>query len=273
MLTLVEITNPRGDTLQLPLSDSSTGYAVKDIQGLGPVAAALTSSSMAQMDGAQAQNARRDIRNITMSLGLEPDYVTNTVQSLRTDLYDYLMPKMNILMKFYLDGIIFGTCLGQVESCDPSIFSADPTVDVSIICNDPDFYGITPEELDANTVSTTDVQVISYEGSSETGIVLEIAINRSLLALTVYNTAPDNSAQIFSITGSFAAGDILTLNTIPGKKSLILTRAGIESSAFSGVDETSNWITLSKGDNNFRVYATGAAIPYTVTYLPKFGGI
>src|SRR5450756_1275481 len=92
MLTMVEITNQRNGTLQLPLLDASAGYVVRDVEGLSPVKATLTSSSMAQEDGAQPQNATRTTRNILLKIGLEPDYVTNDVQSLRSDLYDYFMP-------------------------------------------------------------------------------------------------------------------------------------------------------------------------------------
>jgi hypothetical protein len=273
MLTLVEVTNPRGDTLRLPLLDASAGYSVREIDGLDPVTASLTSSAMAQLDGAQFQNARRDLRNITMKLGLEPDYVETTVQSLRAGLYSYLLPKLNVQLAFYLDDVLYVTALGQVESFENAMFSADPEVDISILCYDPDFYGVEEQTLNGFTVSNSDTETISYEGTSDTGVIFELDVNQTLHNFSVYNTTPDNEVQVFNVAGSFLSGDILTINSIPGMKSFTLKRGGVVSSAMAYMDQTSEWITLKNGDNQFRVFAAGVTIPYSVTYTPKFGAI
>jgi hypothetical protein len=274
MLTLVEVTNARSDTLELPIFDTSAGYSIRDIQGLSPVKAALTTSSQAQVDGAQPQNARRDVRNITMKIGLEPDYATNTVDSLRSDLYDYFMPKDNISLGFWKDGSLFVVCDGQVESFDNTMFSQDPEVDISILCYDPDFYAPAANVLSANTTSATDQQAIEYAGTSDAGLIFVLAVNRTFTDFALYNTQPDGTVQKYSVTGSFVSGDIVTLNSIPGKKALTLTRGSITSSVlFYGADSSNVWPVLRRGENNIRAFASGSAIPYTVTYTPKFGAI
>lgn len=273
MLTLVEVTNARGDTLELPLLDASAGYSVREITGLDPVTAVLTSSTMAQQDGAQFQNARRDLRNITMKLGLEPDYVETTVQSLRQGLYPYLQPKMNVTLDFYLDGELYVTATGQVESFQNGMFSSDPEVDISILCYDPDFYGTDAMSVGGNTVSTTNTQVITYDGTTEAGVILEMTLNRDLPSFTIYNTTPDNTIQQFSVTGDLRNGDVLTMTSIAGLRSFTITRAMVPFSGMFYVDDSSDWITLQNGDNAFRVFAAGAAISYTVTYTPKYGAI
>lgn len=275
MLTQVDISNVRSETLQLFLLSSSSGYAVKEIDGLDPVNATLTTSSLAQVDGAQPQNASRGTRNITMKLGLEPDFLSTTVDSLRFGLYDYLMPKSNIAMKFYKDGVYFASASGQVESFENSMFSADPEVDISIICYDPDFYAPVAVELDSDTVSTTDTTTISYPGTSDTGVIFTLSIDRDLDDLTLYNTAPDTTIQQFHLEGTdaFVDGDILTINTIPGQKSVMLTRDSITSSVLYYVDDSAVWLTLQKGDNEFRAYAAGDPIPFTLIYTPLYGGL
>ena len=90
----------------LPLLDSSGGYSVKDIQGLDPGKASLVSTMLAQMDGGQLHNARRDPRNITMKLGIESDYLTNSVAGLRSGLYDFFMPKQSATLGFYFDDVL-----------------------------------------------------------------------------------------------------------------------------------------------------------------------
>lgn len=274
MLTLVEITNARSDTLSLPLMNASAGYAVNDIEGLDPVDATLTTSTIAQVDGAQPQNAQRGTRNITMKLGLNPDYVASTVQSLRSALYDYFMPKALIQLGFYLDGSLFCVTLGQVESFANSMFSADPEVDISIICYDPDFYGPAAETITEDTTSSTDTHTITYEGTSEAGVIFTLSVDRDLAGFTLYNNAPDGTTQTFDVVGSFVADDIVTVVSTPGSKAVNLTRDAITTSALYAADPTSSdWITLQKGDNVFRAYASGDAMSYTISYVPQYGAI
>lgn len=274
MLTQVDVINSRGNVLQLPLQDSSAGYVIKDIEGLNPVKATLTTSSLASMDGAQAQNARRDSRNITISVGLEPDYVTNTVQSLRDNLYSYFTSKAIVNLKFYLDGEVYVVTSGQVESCENSMFSADPQVDISVICYDPDFYFPEVTSLSGETVSNTNSQLIDYEGTTEAGIIFVLNVNRVLNAFTLYNIDPEGVVQQFSVSGaSFIADDVVTINTVPGSRGMTLTRDGVTTSILYWADQFPGWITLKKGVNQFRAFATGVVIPYGLAYTGKIGGI
>jgi hypothetical protein len=274
MLTLVSVTNARGDTLQLPLLDSSAGYVVEDIEGLGPVNATLTSSSVAQVDGATPQNAQRGTRNITATFGFAPDFSTNTVQSLRTALYDYFLPKANINLGFYMDGDLYAVTAAQVETFDGTLFSQDPSMDLSVICYDPDFYGPSVISASLDTVSDTSFTTVSYGGSTEAGVIFTLSIDRDdLTSFTLYNTAPDNTQQKLTITGSFSSGDVVTVNTIPGSKAVTLLRGGIVSSILFYLDPASSWISLQKGSNSFRCFAAGDAIPYTLAYTPKYGAL
>jgi len=275
VLTLVEVTNASSNTLQLPIADSSAGYVVIEIDGLDPVNAALTSSSMAQVDGAQPQNARRDTRNITMKVGLVPDFVTTTVDSLRSNLYDYFMSKANVSLAFYKDDALYAVCSGQVETCSNNMFSADPEVDISIICYDPDFYGPAPEVLSANTTSNTDTQTISYEGSSDSGIIFTLSMTENVTTgITLYNIRPDNTVQIMSIRGrTFLTPGQIIVNTIPGQKSLQYAIGGVSPSILTWFDPTSDWISLGKGDNQFRAVIDGDPQPYTVSYVAQYGAL
>lgn len=274
MLTQVDATNARGSTLGLPVFDYSGGYSVRDIQGLDPVQAAISTSSQAQVDGAQFQNAQRGIRNITMKLGLEPDYLLTTVDSLRARLYDYFMTKSNLSLTFWKDGSVFAVCSGQVETFDCPMFVQDVEADISIICFDPDFYAITPTVISSGTVSDTTVNAIQYDGTSDAGLVFSLAVNRIMSSFTLYNTQPDGTVQTFAVAGSFAPGDVVTINSIPGQKGLFLTRASITTPVLFYADQQNmNWPVLTKGENDFRAYTSGATIPYTVSYTPKYGAL
>lgn len=272
MLTRVDLTNVRSDTLSLALADASNGYAVREIQGLDPVNASLTSSTMAQLDGAQPQNARRDTRNITMKIGLTPDYITSTVDSLRQSLYDYLMPKALVNLGLYKDESLYAITSGQVETFENNMFSSDPEVDISIICYDPDLYAPAAITANDNTTTTTSTTAYNYLGSSDTGVIFTLNVNRALSGFSLYNTSSDNSSQVFTMTGSFISGDVITVNSIPGKKAVTLTRNALTTSALSYVDPTSSWVLFKRGVNLFRAVTDSPVIPYTLTYTPKYGG-
>ncbi len=273
MLTGVDITGPQGDTLQLSLTNPN-GYLVKEIEGLDPVAASLTSSSMAQVDGAQPQNARRDIRNVTMKLGLRPNYDSSTVQSLRSDLYSYLRPKQYVILSFYLDGNVYAITQGQVESVENSIFTQDPEVNISVLCYDPDLYAPNSQLVSSHTQADNITTVtIPYEGSADAGFIFELNVDRGISSFSIVNITPDNVRRELQIVGSFSPGDLVTINTIPRQKAITLTRSGVTTSVLSSLSSVSQWPVFQTGDNLFAAYTDGLGIPYDVIYTPKFEGI
>lgn len=273
MLTMLQVQNVKGDILALPLADFSGGYVVKDIQGLSPVKASVTSTSLAQVDGAQPQSTRRDIRNITMKLGLKPNYAVTSVDSLRAQLYNWFLTGAFVTLKFYKDGLLFATATGTVESCDNSMFSSDPEVNISIICYDPDFYAPVPVIITGNTVANSTNLAIPYEGTSEAGVVFVLHVNRTISDFKIINNRPDNQIQVIEISGSIFSGADISVNTIPGQKSVISTVSSISSSLLFFLQPNAQWTSLEPGINQFRAFCPGAAIPWTLTYTAKYGAI
>lgn len=273
MITMMEVRTLQGTLLSLPLDDASSGISVQNIDGLDPVKATIVSSSFAGMDGEQYQSSRREFRNITMTLGLEPDYVANSVRDLRAQLYNFFMPKSQIILRFYTDDGLTVDIMGRVESFTSPLFTSTPKADISIICFDPDFVGIDPVVLSASTVSTMVNSHLNYEGSIETGFVFKLNVNRALSEFTIYNTPSDNTVRTLDFSASLISGDVLTISTVSGNKSVLLTRSGITTSVLYGMSAQSNWIEFFPTDNFYRIYAVGAAIPYTITYTPRYGGL
>jgi len=259
----------------LPLV-SSNGITVRDIEGLDPVAATLSTSSIAQRDGAEPQNAHRDPRNILMKLGLEPDWASQSVSSLRNQLYDYLMTKANVNLGFYMDSNLFATSTGQVESFDAPLFTQDPEADISILCYDPDFYGF-PVEIDGATRTDQVPTVIDYPGTSDAGVIFSILLSGMYMnEVSIYNTTPSNAVQQMTLEGTFVPGDNIVINTIPGQRGVTLVRAGFPVSMLTGLT-SAQWLTLQRGTNFFRAIGSDNIghnpIPYILTYTPKYGGL
>lgn len=273
MLTKVEVYTAQGETLALPLHDPSGGYVVKEIEGLDPVKAEIVSSPFAQRDGTQYQASRRDNRNVVLKLGLEPDYVSTSVLELRRGLYRYLMPKTQVTLRFYIDGVHFVDISGRVESLGAPLFSREPEAVISLLCFDPDFSAVSSIVVPGATVADTTEMTIAYPGSVETGILFEMTLDRDLSEFTIYNQPVGGEYQALEFAGPLLANDTLTISTVSGAKRATLTRFGTPSSILYGVSPLSTWINLYPGDNQLRVAAEGAPISFTIEYLAKYGGL
>jgi len=272
MITLVEARTPQGDLLSLPLDDISDGYSVQDITGLDPVKATIVSSAFAATDGEQYQSSRLESRNITMKIGIESDFLTNTVASLRKNLARYFRVKNVVSLRFYDSEGLVANIDGRVEYCQSPIFTDTPESDISVICFDPDFLDNTETVLPSgSTVSSTSTTLIEYEGDTDTGFEFILNVNRSLTEFTLYNKGEDNIVQSLDVQASLVAGDVVTVSTLSGDKRVTLTRSGITSSLLYA--QSGSWVQLKPGDNHFRAYATGAAIPYTLSYVARYGGL
>lgn len=273
MLTSVDVRSDQGDILQLPLEEVSDGYIIHEITGLDPVKANIVSSSFARMDGEQYQASRREKRNIVISLGLEPDWSTSTVRQLRKRLYDFFMPKSGVNLTFNMDDDNAVNIDGKIESFDAPLFSKDPVATISILCMDPDFYEESSITVSGNSVADLTNKVITYDGTVETGFIFRLLVNRTISSFSVINTPPDGVTRRMDFTATLNAGDVLEFSSVSGAKRVSLIRSGATTSLLYALSPYSDWVNLFPGDNQFRVSLTGVAIPYTVQYTNKHGGL
>lgn len=273
MLTKVEVRTSFGALLTLFLQDISEGFSVKDIDGLDPVKATLIFSTNAGQDGSQFQSARRENRNVVLKLGYEPNFQLTSTSALRQRLYGVLMPKSLVQLRFYEDNGLVVNVSGRVETFDSPRFTKEPDAIIGIVCEIPDFDTLVTLTASGNTTGSSATTDVYYNGSVETGFLFTMLVNRSVNGFTIYNTLSDNTVRSLTFAASIQAGDILEISTRPGNKYATLNRAGAESSLLYGVTPTSNWLALFPGMNKFRVLLTGAAIPWTIGYTTKYGGL
>lgn len=273
MLTKLEVTNPRSMTLALEMFENESGLQIAEVDGLDPVKATIVSTSFAGLDGTEFQSARREARNIKIKLDLQPDFDTDTFGSLRKMLYKYFLPKTKIKLRFYEDSGLYVDIQGVVEDHSTPLFAEDPEVDISIMCFQPDLVNPRMFSVAGFTTSTTTPYDIEYGGDIEAGTVLTLNVNRTLASFSMYNLPEDGILQQLDFNGSLVAGDELVISSLKGAKGITLTRGGISSSYLYGRPSSSGWIEMKEGVNQFRVYALGAAIPYTLEYLERYGGL
>lgn len=273
MLTKVEARSDNGTLLNLPMMDVSEGFIIQDIDGLDPVKATLVSSSFANLDGEQYQSARREKRNLVFTLGLEPDFATQTVRGLRSRLYGFFMPKSNVNLRFISDDFPTVDISGRVESFESDLFSKDPAVKLSLLAFNPDFYEPTSVLFNGNSVANATETLLSYTGTVESGIKFRLMVDRVITGFTIYNTPADDSLRSLEFLSPLQAGDVVEINTSSGAKGATLTRAGVGTSILYGVSPYSNWIELFPGTNRLRVVVSGAPMAYTLEYTTKHGGL
>lgn len=275
MITLVEARNSQGSLLSLPLGDVSNGLALGKVEGLDPVKAEIVSSPFANLDGEDFQSSRRGPRDLGLLIDLEPDMADppTTVRGLRNDLYDFFMTQSWVNLRFYEDNGRESSISGYVETCEAPLWTQEPQMDINIRCMNPDF-------VDAESISSSHVTVedsttftIDYDGTVKAGVKFTFAMTRDESNITIYHTPPDGSLRELDFQGALLNGDTFVINTMPGQKGAWITRAGSESSVLYGIAPQANWISLQRGPNVFRVYATGTAIPFTIEYTNRYGGL
>jgi len=276
MLTVVEAENDQGALLTMALSDVSDGIILKEVDGLGPVKATLVSSSFAGIDGEQYHSARREPRDIKLKFGMEPMYGGTSVREIRKRLYKHFMTKRNVNLRFYMEDGLVVNISGKVESNDPPMFTREPEMEVVVRCFKPDFVDPTPVTVSSTSTSATGVltELVEYDGTAETGIVLTVNVDRTLSEFTFYHQGPDGVLSSMDFAASLLAGDVLTISTVSGNKYATLIRGGTSIPIVYGISPYSKWTELLEGDNYIRLYTDGVSgVPYSIEYTNRYGGL
>ena len=272
-ITQVDVVSDDGTFVAIPLREANVGYFFKDIEGLDPVKADISTAAFGATDGEQEQSSRRGSRNIVMHLGFDPDFAVDTVRSLRRALYRRLMPKTAIKLRFTLDDANIVQIDGRVEEFGSPLFTREPGADVSVICVKPDFYDLDNIEVAGNTTDGATEIPFTYDGDVGTGMIFRLFPNRAVGGFTIYHHGSGNATQAMEFAYPMMAGDVLEINTNAREKGAYINHLGVRSSILYGVSPMADWIQLVPNTNYIRVAASGAAIPYTITYKTKYGGL
>lgn len=279
MIKAITVTNYIGESLTMELAKpENSGFIVKEITGLGPSKATISTTALATTDGAVFNGSRLEPRNIVLTLDMS---LAADAEELRQLTYKYFPIK-----KYLTFGIETKErkleAYGYVESNEPSIFSSGETAQISIVCPDPYFYsasgknvtvfsGISPmfefpfsnESLSENllemgAITHKQENTVVYTGDASVGVTITIhAIGDDVKNITIYNSRTRemmrvNTDLIKTMTGeAFRTGDDIIICTKRGMKSVTLLRAGTTTNILNALARDSSWFQLSKGDNMF----------------------
>lgn len=254
---------------------------IRHIDGLGPVKANINTTQFGSFDGELFNGAAVGKRNIVLTLGLNPNWQTETPQSLRDLLYAYFMPKLWVRLVFSSDTLPDVQIDGYVESFEPNIFSQDPEVQISIICPKPNFVAVDPVIVTGDVETNLNSPVtIDYEGTVETGFIFTVESAASFkgdLTVRNYNVAE----ELFTTPIAEASPTkYVKMSSIQGEKYIrIMTNQSIVSNLLSSITGQMVWPKLVPGSNVFAVSASPDAtyflpdLPWTLTYYPQYGGL
>lgn len=278
MIQSVTVTNHLNESLVMELrSPEKSGLAIRSIGGLGPGSADINVSDISTGDGGRFQSARLGSRNIVFQFRL---FGTPDIETTRQKVYRYFPIKREITLRFITDNRD-AEIVGYVESNEPSIFSKEEEVAISVICPFPYFrssggdgfiettlYGIEPEFefpfsnesleeplLVFSSIKVAETALVNYKGDADVGVVIRLTIYDPCGNVTLYNVTTRqqmtiDSSKIEKITGHpLQGGDEVIVNTVRGQKSVMLLRDGQYTNILNSIDKNADWIYLIPGEN------------------------
>lgn len=287
MLTSFIATNAQDETYEFSLINPGE-VIVADIEGLGPVEAEVTTTSFASVDGTFFQNARRVERTMVFTFKLNPEYTSSDPYGeLRRYLYRWFSPTEHVRLYFNNTHMEDVTIEGWVESIEPTIFSPDPQLSVTVICPESNFKGIEEVQFDAS--QGADMNIIN-PGTASVGFtfsLLEIQDPASgFIVRQNYGITTNDMAYIGPM---YAQGDFMSFKivAIPGQKAgyYALSSSWI-SDPYPDPDQMTwiegslgyirNWIMIPKGESVLSfIYPSGyIGNAYTrVVFTPEYVGL
>ena len=255
MFTL-KVENPKGEILALT---NNPNYDVIKIEGLTPPATALNFTSLVNLDGSQYNSGRLDNRNIVITVVLHGNIEKN-----RINLYKYFPIKKQVRLYFrndtrdvYIDGYI--------ESFEADLFELGQKAQISVICPSPYFrstkisviefanlnnlfefpFSIDKDGIPFGELILSDT-TYNNVGDIEIGMIIILKAVETVSNPKIYNAT---TKECFGLNFTLQEGDEIVIDTIPGEKSVRLTRNGDIFNIINSIQQGSNWLYFAPGIN------------------------
>lgn len=282
MLTEVKAFSSWRSAPELPLSNGDRAETdliqVRNIDGLDPVKASVSTSPFGAVDGASYTGSSVLTRNIVLTLHPNPDWKTWTYEALRQLLYSYFMPKRATRLVFYSDDMDPVEISGIVESVEVNMFSKDPELIISIICPDPYFTSVEPIIITGSSVRSGGAPVVvHYDGTIEAGINVKLNFVSGPSPAGIVVQVEDPAVTSLSAVASVTASMYFEMSSVPTKKFAqnVDTNTGVITNLLSKsvIKDGSAWPMLDPGENEFLVITDKGAQDWTLTYFERFGGL
>lgn len=251
---------------QINMTTTANQYMTSEIDGLYPPAGTISTSGYAGMDGSYLNNAFIEKRNLVISFHMRGVGIENR----RHALYRVVKPSRYIKV-YYKTANIDAYAEGYVETCEVSNFDTLTSGQIGIICPDPYWYSTSAiyayysqvtgafhfpfPENDApfplGIYSKTGNISIENHGDV-TGFTIQIEAVGDAMTPTIYNA---DTGEYLQIKGEIIKGDVITITTKTGNKTVTLTRNGVDYNIINRLVSGSTWLQLAEGVNTFHLTA------------------
>lgn len=281
--------NERGNTLVLsPASDLNTPFEFVDIDGINPPKAAINTSELALIDGAQFNSAKLQMRTINVAFVIQSDAAAN-----RVEVYKVLKTKHSIKVSYqsetrdvYING--------YVESIEIEYTDHPQKVSVAILCPYPywedaqsivndlsqtismfhfPFASTESPELVFGYVDPIVSIEVNNGGDVETGIIIELYASDAVVNPRVIDY---ETGEYIELEMTMEQADLVTIDTRIGHKTATLLRDGATSSVFNAIAKGSTWLQLAIGGSTYTYTADGGAVTglaVSITHTNIYEGV
>ena len=242
---------------QIDLSKTANRYMFSKIKGLNPPTGTVSTSSYAGMNGSYLNNAFIEKRNVVIPFEMRGF----DVELRRHELYRVVKPSRYIKIYYSTKNIsVYAENFekltnGQISILCPDIYWYSTETQIAeysrvrgafhFVCPDND------EPFPIGIYNTQDMMTINNSGD-EVGFTLEISGGPAKNP-TIYNALTDEYMQI---SGDIQKGDIITITTKTGNKTVLLEREGVVTNIINRLVSGSTWLNLKTGENKFYVTAS-----------------
>lgn len=229
-------------------------------------------------EGGYYSGSRPLLLQPVITIGLNPSWATGQdVSDLRTALYVLLTQDSSPVILSLLNGATeICRTSGYISKFDTVPFSKEPVVQMTLESVDrylkaPAATNLTP----GSGLPATGVQAnLTYSGTAQTGFIAKFQVTAA--SANGFKLQGAGSSYTYDPT-ALQANDVITINTIPGQRDVIRTRAGVDTSLIATVTSNPDWQRLTPGANSLMVVSgSGAALPFVWQYLyytEQFAGI
>lgn len=258
-----------GETgISLKFNELGGQFSIVAITGLNPPRANISRNDVALMAGSRYNSSKILEREIQLAFAVE-----YAAEDGRLSVYDVLQTGKPVRLSYKSDRLdVFVD--GYVWNISPDYFAMKQIVTVDIICPSPYFKGaqeivndlsaivstfvfpfasVAEGELVFGYIDALQTIAIENEGNVETGLTIELYARGSVTNPKIYNYL---TGEYIGINYTLAAGDLVTITTEAGNKTVTLLHNGAESNLFNYLMANSTWLQLPPEGAQF-VYEIG----------------
>lgn len=247
---------------------------IRNIDGLDPVKASISTSLYGSVDGAAYVGGSVAARNIVLTIHPNPNWDNWSFEALRRLLYSYFMSKRSVRLVFESDDIPPVEISGIVEGIEANPFSKDQEFQVSIVCPDPYFVSLEPIVLTGQS-NMIDPVVVDYNGTIETGINVKVSQVSGAAPTAIEVQIGDPQVTDLVVAAGVDASTYYEMNSVAMRKYVqtINIGSGVITNILPKVLEGSTWPLFQPGENEFFVITDQGVQDWQLTYYERFGGL